>query len=275
MAIHPSAVVHPKAEIDPSVDVGPFTVIDEHVRVGADCVIGPNAYLTGWTNIERQCRIHFGAVVGHEPQDVKYGGERSFCTVGEGTIIREHVTIHRGTIPESTTTIGARCFFLAGSHVAHNCELGVGVTLINNAMLAGHVSVGDGAVFGGGAGAHQFARIGELAMIAGNAGIGLDIPPFVMTDREGRVAGLNRVGMARSDLTKEEITDVREAFRLWYGSRKGKPFLPETVTAAVCTDAGRRFAAFVTGTSRRGVAGRARRRSRADPSGSPATSEKT
>ncbi len=260
MAIHPSAIIHPKAELDSNVAVGPYTVIDEHVRVAAGCDIGPNVYLTGWTTIEPQCRIHFGAVVGHEPQDVKYGGERSFCHVGRETTIREHVTIHRGTIPESTTTVGDRCFLLAGSHVAHNCELGDGVTMINNAMLAGHVFVGDGTVIGGGAGVHQFVRIGELVMVAGNAGVSMDVPPFALTNREGRILGQNRVGIARSRLSEEEILDIRRAYRLWYGSRVGAVDLAAALLGTVHTDAGQRFAAFVTATSHRGLAGRARRR---------------
>lgn len=259
MAIHSTATVHPKAELDPSVTVGPNTVIDQHVSVAADTVIGPGVYLTGWTQIGRGCRIHFGAVVGHEPQDIKYAGERSYCRIGDATILREHVTIHRGTIPESTTAVGARCFLLAGSHVAHNCVVGDCVTLINNTMLAGHVTVGDGAVFGGGSGAHQFARVGELVMVAGNAGVGLDVPPFAMTDRNGRIAGLNRVGMSRSGLSPDEVLDVREAFRIWYGSRANHVTRLASLLGSVSTDAGRRFADFITATSRRGLAGRARR----------------
>lgn len=255
MAIHPTAIVSPDAYVDASVEIGPYAVIDSEVRLGVGCIIGPHVYVTGWTTIGERCRIHCGAVIGEAPQDVKYDGSRTFCDVGPDCIIREHVTIHRGTTPESTTRIGARCFLLAGSHIAHNCEIGNEVTLINGALLAGHVLVGDRVTFGGQAAAHQFTRIGQLSMLAGDASLSLDVPPFALTDRDGRVAGLNRVGMRRAGMSRGEVADVREAYKRLYPSGR---CTPEAVPDGVTTDAGRIVAEFVTQESKRGLVGRSR-----------------
>jgi len=260
MAIHPTAVVDPNAEIDPTVEVGPYAVIDAHVRIAAGCTIGPHAYLTGWTTIGENCRIHYGAVIGHEPQDVKYGGERTFCRIGKDCIIREYVTIHRGTTPESTTEVGEACFLLTGSHVGHNCVVGDHVTLINDVLLAGHVTVGSRTVCGGGVGIHQFVRIGHMVMAAGAAIITQDMPPFALTDREGRVAGLNRVGMRRAGMSREAIADVREAYKKLYGPTVARESLHELLRDSVRSDAGRLVADFIAGSSTRGLAGRARKR---------------
>jgi len=260
MAIHPTAIVDSRAEIDPSVEIGPYAVVEAHVRILSGCTVGPHAYLTGWTTIGENCRIHCGAVIGHEPQDVKYGGERTFCIIGRDCIIREYVTIHRGTTPESTTRVGERCFLLAGSHVGHNCEVGDGVTLINDVLLAGHVTVGDRAVCGGGAAIHQFVRIGKLVMVAGGSAVTQDVPPYALTDRQGRVSGLNRIGMRRAELSRESIADVREVYKMLYGARPEHQSLHDFLMAESRTDAGREVAEFVAGLSTRGLAGRARSR---------------
>ncbi len=221
-------------------------------------------YLTGWTTIAEDCELHPGVIVGHEPQDTHFTGDRSFCRVGRGTIVREYATIHRGTTPESETVVGESCFLLGGSHVAHNCVLGDHVTLINNVLLAGHVEVGERVTIGGGAGVHQFVRIGELAMVSGNARVMMDVPPFAMLDAEGRVAGLNRIGMRRAGIATEQIRAIREAYRELY--RIGAP--ATTVADRIATGDPpaevRRLVRFLRAPSRRGLAGRSRRgRSRA------------
>ncbi len=258
MAIHPTAIVNPKAEIDPTVEIGPFCVIDAHVRMGPRCRLCHGVYLTGWTEIGEGCVIHPGAIIGHEPQDVKYQGERSFCRIGRETIVREYVTIHRGTIPESETRVGERCFLLAGSHVAHNCTVGDQVTLINGVLLAGHVEVGDRVTMGGGAAVHQFVRIGELAMIAGNASVTMDVVPFSLVDRDGRVLGLNRVGLRRAELSRDEVREIRELYRVLFGSKLAFREAADRATTLAETAAGRRIAEFLRTTSRRGFAGPAR-----------------
>ncbi len=259
MPIHPTAIVDPSAELDGSVTVGPYCIVEGHVRIEAKCRLYHNVYVTGWTKIGPDCELHPGVVVGHSPQDTKYKGERSYCRIGRGTILREYVTIHRGTVPESATVIGEECFFLGGSHVGHNCTVGNRVTLINNALLAGHVEIGDTATVGGAAGIHQFVRIGELAMIAGAGRIRLDIVPFALTDAEGHIAGLNRVGLRRAGLPRDHVEDIRKAFRCLFSTAAPFENRMEQLAGSVRTPPGRRLLEFVRSTGKRGLAGRSRR----------------
>ena len=254
MAIHPTAIVDRRAELDPTVEVGPYCVIDGDVRIEAGTRLYHHVYVTGWTQIGPECTLHPGVVVGHEPQDLKYSGERTFCRVGARTVLREYVTVHRGTTPESETVIGDDCFLLAVAHVAHNCRLGNRVTMVNNAMLAGHVEVGDRVMIGGGAGIHQFVRIGTLVMVQGNAGIAMDVPPFMIVDSEGRIAGINRIGLRRAEFTREEIAELHDAHRLLY--RSGLLFrrAVDELAGVVRTRPGRELLNFVQAESRRGFA---------------------
>lgn len=240
--------------------MGPFCVIDAHVRVDANCRLYQGVYLTGWTRIGPGCELHPHVIVGHAPQDTKYQGERSFCRIGPRTILRENVTIHRGTIPESETIVGEECFLLGGSHVAHNCIVGDRVTLINNVLLAGHVEIADRVTMGGGAAVHQFVRVGELVMIAGNACVTMDIPPFMLVDAQGRIVGLNRVGIRRAELPREEVAEIREAFRLLYGSNLMFRDAVDRLSRQVQTPSGLKLLDFVRKKCIRGYAGRSRRR---------------
>lgn len=267
MSIHPTAIVHPRADIHPSVEVGPFCVIDEHVQVAAGCRLYQNVFLTGWTMIAENCVLHPGVVVGHEPQDVKYHGERSYCRVGRGTILREYVTIHRGTGEESETLVGENCFFLGGAHVGHNCRVGNRVTLVNGSKLAGWVAVGDGANLGGDALIHQFVRIGKLAMIAANCPLAMDLPPYMLSDRHGSVAGINSVGLRRAGISSGDILEIRKAHRLLY--RSGLLFREAVKRLAGRPDNPhiKLLLTFLTDPSRRGMAkGRRGRGSEADES---------
>jgi len=259
MPIHPTAIVNPQADVDGSVTVGPYCVVEGHVQVGANCLLYQNVYLTGWTRIEPDCELHPGVIVGHAPQDTKYKGERSYCRIGRGTVLREYVTIHRGTIPESTTVVGEDCFLLAGSHVGHNCALGNRVTLINNALLAGHVEVGDGATIGGAAAVHQFVRIGELTMVAGAARARMDIVPFALTDADGRIAGLNSVGLRRAEFPRDHVADIRNAFRILFSTGSPLENRLEQLAGAAQSPPGCRLLEFVKATGKRGLAGRSRR----------------
>lgn len=264
MSIHSTAIIDPKAELAGDVEVGPYCVIEGHVRIASGCRLYHGVYVTGWTELGEKCELHPGVIVGHEPQDGKYGGERSYCRIGRGTILREHVTIHRGTEPESETVVGEDCFLLGGSHVAHNCTLGDRVTLINNVLLSGHVSVGDGATLGGAAAVHQFVRIGDLTMIPGHARISKDAVPFALMDVNGRIAGLNRVGLRRAGLDREQVREIREAYRMLFAvgvslSQAGEQ-LARAAPSATCEPLLR----FILGESRRGIAGRARARVRSE-----------
>jgi len=259
VSIHPTAIINPKADLDPSVEVGPNCIVEANVRVSAGCRLYHGVYLTGWTKIGENCELHPGVIVGHAPQDTKYKGERSYCRVGDNCILREYVTIHRGTIPESETVIGDDCFLLGGAHVAHNGILGRGVTLINNVLLAGHVTIGDRATLGGAAGVHQFVRIGQLAMVPGCARLVMDVVPFALVDVQGRVAGINRVGLRRAGFSRDDLAAIRDAYRTLF--RSALPFSQaiEQLKSENHRGPGQTIVDFLMGESRRGIAGRTRR----------------
>ncbi len=274
MAIHPTAIIDPAAELDASVEVGPFCVIDAHVRVAADCRLYQGVYLTGWTEIGTGCELHPGVIVGHAPQDLKYQGERSYCRIGRGTVLREYVTVHRGTAPESETVVGENCFLLGGSHVGHNCWVGDNVTMVNNALLAGHVQVGDRVTIGGVAALHQFVRIGELAMVGGLGHVSQDVVPFALTDTSGRIAGINRVGLRRAEFPEAHVQEIREAYRVLFGQRLPLRDAISRLEDMVRTPSGKQLLRFVQAKSTRGIAGRTRARAkRPDPYGAQKRSE--
>lgn len=255
MAIHPTAIIDPQAEIAASADIGPHVVIEGPVKVGENVKLYPNVYLSGWTEIGDRCQIHPGAVVGHLPQDFHYTGERSYCRIGAGTIIREFASVHRGTQPESWTVVGENCFILGYSHIGHNCELGNGVKLINSSAIGGHCTVGENAIISAYCVVHQFARIGEYAMIGGGTRVVKDIPPYMKALGEAVCVSYNALGLRRSGIfTAEEIAEVRAAYRLLM--RSGMPLNVSVPQFAeqVKTRAGRRLLEFIKAPSKLGVA---------------------
>lgn len=256
MAIHPTAIIDRHAEIDPTADIGPFVTIEGHVKVGPGTKVYPNAYLAGWTEIGANCQIHPGAVVGHLPQDFHFGGERSYCRVGDGTIVREFASIHRGTQPDSWTTVGRDCFIMGYAHIGHNCELGTGVKLYNCSALSGHVIVGDNAIISGYSLVHQFARIGTLVMVGGGSRMGKDVPPFFMALGESECVGYNAIGLRRSGrFSAEEIAEVKEAYRTLYRTGVNFSKAVEELAHKVRTATGRTILDFVRSPSKRGLVG--------------------
>lgn len=255
MAIHPRAIVDSQAQVDSSAEIGPYAVIEGPVRIGPGTRVYPHTYLTGWTTIGANCEVHPTAVVGHLPQDYHFTGERSYCRIGEGTVIREGVSIHRGSQPESSTIIGARCLLMACSHAGHNCELGEEVTLMNGVLLAGHVQVGSHAIISGNVAVHQFVRIGELAMIGGLTKVTMDAPPFMTVAGEDECVGVNLVGLRRRGYDAAARSELREAYRRLY--RSGRPFRESVAALAerVQTAAGRRLVEFLQSESKRGICG--------------------
>ncbi|WP_307986612.1 acyl-ACP--UDP-N-acetylglucosamine O-acyltransferase [uncultured Veillonella sp.] len=217
--IHSTAVVHPDAKIGKGVIIGPGAVIGENVTIGDGTKIGANVVVGGWTTIGQRCEIYPGAAVGLEPQDLKFKGEKSFCNIGDETVIRECVTISRATGEGEETRVGNNCLFQACTHVAHNCIVGNNVIMSNCAGLAGHVIVEDRVVIGGIAGIHQFVKIGRNAMVGGMAKVVQDIPPYVVADGQpARVIGLNSVGLSRAGISEEVRHDLKQAFRIIYRS---------------------------------------------------------
>jgi len=262
LAIHPTAIIDRQAKIDSSVEIGPYCVIDANVRIEKNCRLYHGVYITGWTEIAEGCVIHPGAIVGHEPQDLKYKGDRSYCRIGKNTIIREYVTIHRGTVPDSETVVGEECFILAGSHIGHNCVIGHHVTMINDVLLGGYVEIGDRANVGGRAGIHQFVRIGELSMIAGTSRVVQDVIPFSVTDCSGNIVGMNRIGLKRSEIPKDQIEDIRAAYRVIMGEGYSFQEKIDDLTKIVSTPAGHRLLKFLQSDSKRGFTGRSSSKSR-------------
>jgi UDP-N-acetylglucosamine acyltransferase len=252
MKIHPTAVIDMGAEFGDGVTVGPGAVIDSDVRIDDGCVIGPHAVIHKYTTLGPRCRVHAHAVLGDLPQDLAFKDEPSYVRIGADCIIREHVTIHRGTKSGSATEVGDGCFLMAGSHLGHNVVLGRKVIVVNNALLAGYVQVGDGA-FLSTCSVHQFVRIGRMAMIAGKAGLTKDVPPFCTTNHGmSTVVGLNVVGLKRAGFTPSERQEIKRAFRLLYCSGLNvKQALPKLKEAFHEGPAGE-FAAFIE-SSKRGI----------------------
>jgi UDP-N-acetylglucosamine acyltransferase len=218
--IHPTAIIHPQARLDATVQVGPFAVIDAGVELGADCVVGPHAYLTGETKIGAGNRFHAGCVIGDAPQDLKYKNEPTRLRIGDGNVFREHVTVHRSNKTAEDTVIGSHNFFMANSHVAHNCAVGDHVILANGALLGGHAVVQDRAFISGNCLVHQFTRVGTLALMQGGAAISQDLPPFTIAQRENEICGLNIVGLRRADFTAEQRLELKRLYHLLFRSGK-------------------------------------------------------
>jgi len=217
--IDPAAHVARGAEIGTDVEIGPGAVIGPHVTIGAGTRIGPNALIDGWTDIGPGCRIHAFAVLGTDPQDLKFKGGPSKLIIGARTTIREFATLNRATDEGDATRVGDDCLLMAYAHVAHNCVVGNNVILANAATLAGHVVIQDQAILGGLVPIHQFVHVGRLAFIGGMTRIAQDIPPFLrVAGSPIRLSGLNSVGLARRGVPPENRLALKRAYRLFYRS---------------------------------------------------------
>lgn len=252
MPIHPTAIVDPSAALDPSVTVGPYAIIEDGVQIGAETQILHHAFVARGTVLGERCQIHPFAVVGYLPQDLKYTGAPSYTRIGDETIVREHATIHRGTMPESWTTVGRGCYLMATAHIGHNCTVGDHVILSQGAMLGGHVEIGQRVIFGGAASAHQFVRVGEYAMVGGTLRLLQDLPPFMRAAPEG-MAGCNSVGLRRAGFSREARDELRACYRLLYRGGLSFPHALQRVREFVKTDEGRRLVAFLEAPSKRGI----------------------
>ena len=216
--IHPTALVDAGARIADDVDIGPYTIVGAEVTIGTGTTIGPHVVITGRTTIGKSNRIFQFASVGEIPQDRKYGGEPTMTTIGDDNVVREFVTIHAGTAQDrGATTIGNGNWFLAYTHVAHDCIVGNFTTFSNNAQIAGHVSIGDWVVLGAYAGVHQFCRIGAHAMIAAGAIVLQDVPPYVTAaGYPAKPAGTNNEGLRRRGFSASDIATIRRAYKTLY-----------------------------------------------------------
>ncbi len=218
--IHPTALVAPGAELGEGVEVGAYAVIGADVQVGANTRIGPHAVIQGPTRIGADNQVFPFASVGSAPQDKKYKGEPTRLEVGDRNVIRECVTLNRGTTKDQgVTRIGNDNLFMAYAHVAHDCQVGNQCVLANNATLGGHVHLGDWVIMGGLSAIHQFCKVGAHAFIANNAAVTRDVPPYVMAVGQPAAAhSVNAEGLKRRGFTPEQIRNIRNAFRLLYRS---------------------------------------------------------
>lgn len=217
--IHPSAVVSKKARLGADVEIGPLCVIEDDVVIGDQCRLASHVVIKSGTTLGTGNQISEAAVLGGKPQHLRAVDRCGRLRIGDHNVIREHVTIHRGLTAEDCTTLGDGNLLMVNVHVAHDCHIGNQTVMVNNVMLAGHVTVGDRAYFGGAAGVHQFCRIGRLAMIGGQAHISQDVPPFMLVDGiSGHIVGLNHVGLRRAGLSQEELATLKAAYRLIYRS---------------------------------------------------------
>lgn len=213
----PLAFISPEAKIHPTVEIGPFTTIEGNVEIGEGTKILSNVTIMSGARIGKHCTIFPGAVVGGIPQDLKFKGEDSVAIVGDHTVIRECVTIHRGTASKGKTVVGSHCLIMAYCHVAHDCEIGDYVIMSNAVQLAGEVVVDDYAVIGGGTLVHQFCHIGKNVMIQGGALINKDIPPYVKAAHEPiSFNGINSIGLRRKEFTDTQIDQIHETYRYLY-----------------------------------------------------------
>jgi UDP-N-acetylglucosamine acyltransferase len=217
MIIHPLAIVSPEAHVGKHVTIGPFAVIESDVVIGEGCRIAAHAVIKDGTTLGQHNEVGEAAILGGHPQHLKKPDQLGRLVIGAHNIIREHATLHRAMKPEEATIVGDRNLLMAGAHVAHDCRVGNRVVLVNNVLLAGHVTVEDAAFLSGAVGVHQFCRIGTLAMIGGLARVVQDVPPYVLIDgTSGCVVGLNLVGLRRNGFTTEQVAELKQAYRLIY-----------------------------------------------------------
>ena len=214
--IHETAIIDPKAELDRDVSIGPFSIIRENVQIGAGTTIGPHSVIEPYVSIGPRCQIFQYAAIGAPPQSLKFQGEKTYVKIGPDNIIREFVTIHRGTgFGGGITEIGQRNFIMAYSHIAHDCRVGNQVVLSNNTTLGGHISIGDHATVGGLVAVHQFVRIGEYAFVGGKAAVVKDIPPYMIASGDrAKLHGLNSVGLKRQGFSNRTVSKLKKSYRL-------------------------------------------------------------
>lgn len=228
--IHDTAIVDAGAELGQGVVVGPWALIGPGVEIGDGTEIGPRVLIERDTVVGEDCRIANGAVLGTDPQDLKYRGERTTLSVGDRTVVREFATLNRGTAASGRTVVGTDCLLMAYTHVAHDCELGNHVVLANSVNMAGHVLIEDWAIVGGLTPIHQFVRIGAHAFVGGGSRVPQDVPPYCrIAGNPPKLYGLNAVGLERRGLSEETRRALKQAYRILF---QGEQNLTQAVDRA-------------------------------------------
>jgi UDP-N-acetylglucosamine acyltransferase len=259
MSIDPSAMVaetarvHPDARIGPQCAIADYCVIEADVEMGPFCRLEPHVYIKRWTSMGERNEISAGTVLGTDPLDKAFSGERSYLRIGNGNKVREHYTISRGTKPESVTEIGDENYIMTSGHIAHNAKIGNQVVIASCALVAGYVEIDDQAFVSGGVVIHQFSKIGRLAMLGGNSRVNHDAPPyFLYSDFNISPKGLNTVGLKRAGFSAAEIAVLKKAYQLLYRSNLKLEDALQRIEAECDSDHARHLVAFVR-SSKRGI----------------------
>jgi UDP-N-acetylglucosamine acyltransferase len=254
MSRFPLANVHPEAKIGNNVTIEPFATVQKDVVIGDDCWIGPNSILWDGTRLGKNVKIYPGASVSSIPQDLKFAGEQTETHIGDNTVIRESVTISRGTTDKFKTVIGKNCLLMAYVHIAHDCVVGNNCIFANAVQVAGHVTIEDWAIIGGASALHQFVRVGAHVMVSGGSLVRKDIPPFTKAAREPLTyAGINTIGLRRRGFSSEKITEIQEIYRYIFLKGVNNSKALELVENAVPDSDERKYIVDFIKTSERGI----------------------
>jgi UDP-N-acetylglucosamine acyltransferase len=248
-----TARVHPDAQVGAQAVIGEFAIVEQDVAIGAFCRLEPYVYVKRWTTLGERNEISSGTVLGTDPLDKNFSGERSYLRIGNGNSIREHYTVSRGTQPESVTEIGDGNYIMTSGHIAHNCKIGNNCVIASCALVAGHVEVEDQAFISGGVVVHQYSRIGRLAMIGGNSRVNSDVPPFFLySDFNVAAKGLNLVGLRRAGFSQDDIAALKAAYKILYRSGLKLEDALARIASEIQTEHTRHLVAFIRG-SKRGI----------------------
>lgn len=246
-----TARIHPGAAIGDGCRIGEYCVIEQDVVMGPGCVLEPYVYVKRWTTLGERNVVSAGTVLGTDPLDKAFTGERSYLRIGNGNTIREHYTISRGTKPESATVIGDGNYIMTSGHIAHDCRIGNNTVICSCALIAGYVEVEDEAFISGGAVVHQHSKIGRLAMIGGNTRVNLDAPPyFLYSGFDIEPNGLNLVGLKRAGFTQAEIGQLKAAYRLLFGAGLRLSEALERIEREIDSEHARHLVSFIRGSAR-------------------------
>ena len=218
-SIHKTAIVDSAAKIGDDVTVGPYAYIEGNIEIGDGTNIGPYACIYDGARIGKNVKIFQSVAVSNVSQDLKYAGEETFFYIGDNTVVREFVTLHKGTVETGFSKVGSDCLIMAYAHVAHDCVVGNNCIIANSVQIAGHVSIDNWVIIGGSALVHQFSTIGEHCMIQGGAHVSSDVPPYVLAGNiPFRYSGLNSIGLKRRGFTDKNISVIKEAYKILYFS---------------------------------------------------------
>jgi len=254
MSRFPQANVHPEAKIGNNVIIEPFATVQGDVVIDDNCWIGPGAIIWDGARLGKNVKIYPGASVSSVPQDLKFAGEKTETYIGDNTVIRESVTISRGTVDKYKTVIGKNCLLMAYVHVAHDCIIGNNCVLVNTVQVAGHVTIDDWAIIGGASALHQFVKVGAHVMLSGGSLVRKDVPPFTKAAREPLAyAGVNTIGLRRRGFTSEKIAEIQEIYRFMFLKGMNNTKAIELVEKEVPTSTERDYILDFIRTSERGI----------------------